>query len=88
MNTVQKLHFIQFLFSDCELIFLQLDSWPPEYQNKMQYFIYNLTFPHGMSEEWKKLFKPCASQRLFIPVSKPYFIYRLRLKLMKTACLV
>lgn len=23
-----------------------------------------------MEDEWKKLFKPCASQRLFLPVSK------------------
>ena len=28
-----------------------------------------ITFPSDKAEEWKKLFKPCASQRLFLPVS-------------------
>jgi len=28
-----------------------------------------ITFPTDKAEEWKKLFKPCASQRLFLPVS-------------------
>lgn len=33
------------------------------------YEIWNLTFPKKNEKEWKKLFKPCASQRLFLPVS-------------------
>ncbi|KAJ8299065.1 hypothetical protein KUTeg_023125 [Tegillarca granosa] len=46
----------------------QLDFWPDEFRNKIVYYhIYNITFPSENTEEWKKLFKPCASQRLFIP---------------------
>lgn len=46
----------------------QLDFWPPAYRKKIEYYIYNLTFPTTTkADEWKKLFKPCAAQRLFIP---------------------
>uniref|UniRef100_A0A3P9BMZ1 Glucoside xylosyltransferase 1 n=1 Tax=Maylandia zebra TaxID=106582 RepID=A0A3P9BMZ1_9CICH len=30
--------------------------------------IYPITFPKENAREWKKLFKPCASQRLFLPL--------------------
>uniref|UniRef100_A0A3Q3JEG0 Glucoside xylosyltransferase 1 n=1 Tax=Monopterus albus TaxID=43700 RepID=A0A3Q3JEG0_MONAL len=30
--------------------------------------IYSITFPKENAREWKKLFKPCASQRLFLPL--------------------
>ena len=39
-------------------------------QGSLQYKLYSLKFPRGeKKEDWKKLFKPCASQRLFLPVS-------------------
>ncbi|KAK6171590.1 hypothetical protein SNE40_019745 [Patella caerulea] len=53
---------IQFKFKD------QLEFWPEKYRSKIDYCIYDITFPPGENrEEWKTLFKPCASQRMFIP---------------------
>ncbi|XP_021373710.1 glucoside xylosyltransferase 2-like isoform X2 [Mizuhopecten yessoensis] len=46
----------------------QIEFWPDEYRTKVEYHIYNLSFP---ADEWKKLFKPCASQRLFLPSLLP-----------------
>ncbi|XP_064602399.1 glucoside xylosyltransferase 1-like [Liolophura sinensis] len=46
----------------------QLSFWPEEFQKKFRFNIYSITFPAGHVSEWKRLFKPCASQRLFIPV--------------------
>ncbi|CAC5401320.1 GXYLT [Mytilus coruscus] len=45
----------------------KLDYWPGEYKQKFLYYLYNITFPTENTQDWKKLFKPCASQRLFIP---------------------
>ncbi|XP_041743340.1 glucoside xylosyltransferase 2-like isoform X3 [Coregonus clupeaformis] len=45
-----------------------LSQWPRAITNKFQYSIYPITFSVGNAEEWKKLFKPCAAQRLFLPV--------------------
>ncbi|XP_062990066.1 glucoside xylosyltransferase 1 isoform X2 [Elgaria multicarinata webbii] len=38
------------------------------YQEKFNYTLYPITFPTENAAEWKKLFKPCASQRLFLPL--------------------
>lgn len=46
----------------------QLDQWPRFIAARFQYTIYPITFSVGDAEEWKKLFKPCAAQRLFLPV--------------------
>eukprot|EP00064_Thunnus_orientalis_P010353 superscaffoldBa00001400_g10379 len=45
-----------------------LYSWPRTVQSKFNFTIYPITFPRENAKEWKKLFKPCASQRLFLPV--------------------
>ncbi|KAL4224786.1 Glucoside xylosyltransferase 2 [Mactra antiquata] len=48
----------------------QLDFWPPDYQDKFDYEVYSIQFPDSdkfKAEDWKKLFKPCACQRLFLP---------------------
>ncbi|XP_029103835.1 glucoside xylosyltransferase 2 isoform X2 [Scleropages formosus] len=45
-----------------------LSQWPRPISSKFQYNIYPITFSVGNAEEWKKLFKPCAAQRLFLPV--------------------
>ncbi|XP_060592203.1 glucoside xylosyltransferase 1-like [Ruditapes philippinarum] len=48
----------------------QLDFWPTKYREKIDYRIYNITFPSTdeiKADDWRKLFKPCACQRLFIP---------------------
>ncbi|XP_061432140.1 glucoside xylosyltransferase 1-like [Lethenteron reissneri] len=44
-----------------------LDSWPDEYRRKYNFSVYPITFPKEYAEEWRQLFKPCASQRLFLP---------------------
>ncbi|XP_006630704.1 glucoside xylosyltransferase 2 [Lepisosteus oculatus] len=45
-----------------------LNQWPHPISSKFQYSIYSITFSVGNTQEWKKLFKPCAAQRLFLPV--------------------
>lgn len=47
-------------------LFLKLNSWPRT--TRFSFTIYPITFPSENGKEWKKLFKPCASQRLFLPV--------------------
>ncbi|KAM7095919.1 glucoside xylosyltransferase 2 isoform 2-T2 [Ciconia maguari] len=46
----------------------KLKEWPSSYTKKFEYNIYPITFSVGNAQEWKKLFKPCAAQRLFLPV--------------------
>lgn len=41
--------------------------WPEDVLNHMSLDLRPITFPPEKAEEWKKLFKPCASQRLFLP---------------------
>jgi UDP-xylose:glucoside alpha-1,3-xylosyltransferase len=48
---------------------LQLSEWKSFTNNGFTYKIMTLTFPINDAEEWKKLFKPCAAQRLFLPVN-------------------
>ncbi|KAM8866976.1 glucoside xylosyltransferase 2 [Synchiropus picturatus] len=46
----------------------KLDQWPRSVSKKFLYALYPITFSVGDAEEWKRLFKPCAAQRLFLPV--------------------
>ncbi|XP_016126601.1 glucoside xylosyltransferase 2-like [Sinocyclocheilus grahami] len=43
-------------------------QWPQTVSSRFHYSIYPITFSVGNADEWKKLFKPCAAQRLFLPV--------------------
>jgi len=45
----------------------RVGKWPSQALNRMKLDVRPITFPAGKEEEWKKLFKPCASQRLFLP---------------------
>nr|XP_061825563.1 glucoside xylosyltransferase 1-like isoform X4 [Nerophis lumbriciformis] len=45
-----------------------LHSWPRSVQTRFNFTIYSITFPTENENDWRKLFKPCASQRLFLPV--------------------
>ncbi|KAL0967184.1 hypothetical protein UPYG_G00248840 [Umbra pygmaea] len=59
------------IFSDDQLrpSFVQsLELWPGPFRSRFNYTMYPITFPHQNAGEWKKLFKPCASQRLFLPL--------------------
>ncbi|CAK8688860.1 unnamed protein product [Clavelina lepadiformis] len=45
-----------------------LDLWPYSAKSKFHYTLYSIKYPDdGHAKEWKKLFKLCASQRLFLP---------------------
>ncbi|KAJ7403237.1 Glucoside xylosyltransferase 2 [Pitangus sulphuratus] len=46
----------------------KLKEWPSSYTKKFESNIYPITFSVGNAQEWKRLFKPCAAQRLFLPV--------------------
>ncbi|KAM4748346.1 glucoside xylosyltransferase 1 [Rhinophrynus dorsalis] len=43
-----------------------LNGWA--FPEKFKYSLYPITFPSENAAEWRKLFKPCASQRLFLPL--------------------
>ncbi|KAM4650966.1 glucoside xylosyltransferase 2 [Discoglossus pictus] len=43
-------------------------QWPRPVTRRFEYKLYPITFSVGNAQEWKKLFKPCAAQRLFLPV--------------------
>ncbi|KAG7240726.1 hypothetical protein INR49_026615, partial [Caranx melampygus] len=45
-----------------------LESWPDFIRSRFNYTVYSISFPSENAAEWKKLFKPCASQRLFLPL--------------------
>ncbi|XP_037099320.1 glucoside xylosyltransferase 1 [Syngnathus acus] len=45
-----------------------LESWPAFIRSRFNYTVYPIHFPNENVAEWKKLFKPCASQRLFLPL--------------------
>ncbi|KAM3859083.1 glucoside xylosyltransferase 1-like [Diretmus argenteus] len=45
-----------------------LESWPGFIRSRFNYSVYSISFPRENAAEWKKLFKPCASQRLFLPL--------------------
>ncbi|KAL6473587.1 hypothetical protein MHYP_G00171480 [Metynnis hypsauchen] len=45
-----------------------LDSWPDFIRQKFNYTVHPVSFPSQHQREWSKLFKPCASQRLFLPM--------------------
>lgn len=55
----------------------KLDQWKSITNNSFSYTVMPLTFPVDNSLEWKKLFKPCASQRLFLPVNKRIIFFLL-----------
>ncbi|KAL7867803.1 hypothetical protein SRHO_G00091870 [Serrasalmus rhombeus] len=65
----RALHFHIFAEDDLHSGFKDsLESWPVRFRSKYNYTIYPITFPSDNAKEWKKLFKPCASQRLFLPL--------------------
>lgn len=46
----------------------KLEDWQIIMKDKFVFEILPLTFPKQNEREWKNLFKPCAAQRLFLPV--------------------
>ncbi|XP_021916719.1 glucoside xylosyltransferase 2 isoform X2 [Zootermopsis nevadensis] len=46
----------------------KLNEWKDSTNHSFTFKVLPITFPlQGNTDEWKKLFKPCASQRLFLP---------------------
>ncbi|XP_067235603.1 glucoside xylosyltransferase 1 isoform X3 [Chanodichthys erythropterus] len=65
----RDLHFHIFAEDDLHAGFRQaLESWPQRFRSRFNYSVYPITFPSDNAREWKRLFKPCASQRLFLPL--------------------
>lgn len=60
--------YLKYIFMRCVYLPMQLNQWPQSVSARFQYRIYPISFSVGDAEEWKKLFKPCAAQRLFLPV--------------------
>ena len=53
----------------------EIKLWPMQILFRVNLDLHPIQLPeHGKANEWKKLFKPCASQRLFFPVSKTWVI--------------
>eukprot|EP00795_Rhopilema_esculentum_P006671 gene6671-12227_t len=47
----------------------EIQTWPGFKNGKIKLDLHTIQFPvEGNFHEWKKLFKPCASQRLFFPL--------------------
>lgn len=47
----------------------KLEDWQVATKHAFEFDIMPLKFPEANTKEWRDLFKPCASQRLFLPVS-------------------
>lgn len=52
----------------------KLTEWKQIVNNTFDFIVRPVTFPADINDAnmWRKLFKPCAAQRLFLPVSKEY----------------
>lgn len=46
-------------------------SWPPSVLRRVRYKVRPVRFPEPDAKKWQSLFKPCASQRLFLPSMLP-----------------
>lgn len=49
----------------------QLLRWPAEVLERVSFEVHPVRFPEEKGDKWKKLFQPCASQRLFLPSVLP-----------------
>ena len=54
----------------------QLSRWPEKILKNLSYHIQNISFPDndesGDGRDWKTIYRPCATQRLFFAVSIDY----------------
>jgi hypothetical protein len=63
-------HYLKLCFDENFMFIFQLNEWKISTNHSFTYDVLPITFPlEGNTDEWRKLFKPCASQRLFLPVS-------------------
>lgn len=62
------------LFADNEnreLLLKAISSWPQSILKRVRYQVRPVQFPEPDAKKWRSLFKPCASQRLFLPSMLP-----------------
>ncbi|XP_039626719.1 glucoside xylosyltransferase 2-like [Polypterus senegalus] len=65
----RKIMFHIFTEDSIKLMFeTRLKQWLNPLSSKFQYNIREITFSIKDAEEWKKIFQPCAAQRLFLPI--------------------
>uniref|UniRef100_A0A1B6CX52 UDP-D-xylose:beta-D-glucoside alpha-1,3-D-xylosyltransferase n=2 Tax=Clastoptera arizonana TaxID=38151 RepID=A0A1B6CX52_9HEMI len=50
----------------------KLNEWKELMNNTFSFELHPIAFPIAEENEWRKLFKPCASQRLFLPNVLPH----------------
>ncbi|KAK9732280.1 Glycosyl transferase family 8 [Popillia japonica] len=68
MFTNSKIHFIILSESQHRNSFNEkLSEWQSLLKDKFTFKVMPLIFPTDNALEWRKLFKPCAAQRLFLP---------------------
>lgn len=68
MFTLSKLNFFIFTEKNLQNQFIdEFNKWPEFVKKKFTYSILEPKFPKKNQEEWRKLFKLCASQRIFLP---------------------
>lgn len=53
----------------------KLEDWMTITKNQFTFEVLPLLFPKANEAEWRNLFKPCAAQRLFLPVSIRLYVY-------------
>ncbi|EEB11543.1 conserved hypothetical protein [Pediculus humanus corporis] len=74
-----KGHLQFYIFTDLELVNVfqrELNIWKKDFKKNFDYKILEVKFPSGEFESsWRKLFKPCSSQRLFLPVNVDSVLY-------------
>ncbi|CAG5927642.1 unnamed protein product [Menidia menidia] len=67
--SIKRLHLHIFAEDQLHAGFMEtLESWTGFVRSKFNYTVHPISFPSDNAAEWKKLFKPCASQRLFLPL--------------------
>uniref|UniRef100_A0A3P9LDI8 Glucoside xylosyltransferase 1 n=1 Tax=Oryzias latipes TaxID=8090 RepID=A0A3P9LDI8_ORYLA len=67
--SIKPLHLHIFAEDQLHASFVEaLESWPGFVRSTFTYSLHPISFPSDNAKEWKKLFKPCASQRLFLPL--------------------
>ena len=64
------------------VISFQLSRWPQQFLKNLSYHIHNISFPDDVvsldndKRGWRDMFRPCATQRLFFPVSIRYTLFQ------------
>ncbi|CAF0713883.1 unnamed protein product [Brachionus calyciflorus] len=72
MFTRSKLNFLIITENNLKHQFTdEFNKWPEFVRHKFTYVISEPKFPSQNEEEWRKLFKLCASQRIFLPEILP-----------------